>query len=190
METTDNVQSMFTMDKDRFLENLERLDNLAVPAGDLKDGLNRPAALGSAGLRTLGIGIVVILAGAIAVGAGALESSNRTLFSVLIALAFVGGIQMLVEGARRRKAAQEVRAEADALMRDLEGDSGFLWRFETMLVDWDGDLPPEVSATLPAICKGSREADLDVTHYGLRAYWYWTAALHDRMRAAKRVMGW
>jgi hypothetical protein len=176
---------MFAMDRERFLQMLEKLEGLDVGPGEWKSMLNEPAALDDAGRSSLLLGTGFISAGA---AIGLLKTSSY--MSVLGVFSVCAGLFLLARGCICYFRSARRRASALDAARRLEGEDGYLWRFERFLEDWEGDLPDPVRATLPVTCQASKDHRLSASHHDLRAYWYWVEALQGRMDESRRYLDW
>lgn len=66
-------------------------------------------------------------------------------------------------------------------MQTLEGDQGFLWRFEHLMEDWGLDLEKSDRETLAPICLASKNLSL-ADEGKLSNYWKWILLLEGRLR--------
>ena len=184
MEAASNVTTLFSMDEKRMSEYAFRLQKMDGEAERLRDLLNSPAALESAGLRWMFLGLV-ILASVVAGGVALSGEYKNTWF--LVACAGSVGIWVISRGGREWLIGRDIRRRARKAQRRLEGRDGFLWSFETALTGWDNDLPEPVAESLRETCQASKDGALADNQYGLRAYWYWVSALNGRIGRLREV---
>jgi hypothetical protein len=188
-----NVQHFFSMDRARFETFLAQLHSLDKPASYLLSELNirlsKPDRSASC-LRT-GAALLVLSIAALAISVRyGTSGSLSILLNIIFVVGAGAGLRRIYRGVRQRRQYGRMRAEALAMQQTLEGDDGFLWRFEPMLQDWDHDLPPEVRESLPATCLASKAGNLGDSLEQLRTYWYWASACEGRMSVAKAEMRW
>ena len=188
-----NIQHLFNMDKERFLEHRERLRAVKPSAEYHRAELNSDAADLARGRIRLSWAAVLAALALISMSLAGQDDVSAfwgTLFAITFAMAGSLCLVFLFNGVRRRSWAKGI-LEAAATARDaLEGEDGFLWRFEPFLQDWDHHLPREVRETLLPVCEGSKDGGLPNDRDALRIYWYWAAACEGRMNVAKAEMRW
>lgn len=187
MKTTDNVQRMFSMDEEQFMKLHSRLGQVVGDPDQLLAALNTPDAKEDSGSTSLVAGTIVALVST--VGVFFVSVQGGWISAGLIATAVIGAL-FAINGLRMSLSAFRIISKAVQSRNDLESDDGFLWRFENMLLDWDGDLDAGVSVTLATCCLSSRKQSFANSRYSLRAYWFWVSALQGRMEDAASMNGW
>lgn len=188
-----NIQHVFSMDRERFVGFLGNLQGLSVPAAyllselklriDVRDEaraqLRRGALTIASSLLPLYLAVVVVD-----------QPVGQALWALLCAVALGVGIGGISQGIARLMYERDAIRTAVAAQAELEGEDGFLWRFEQFLQDWDQNLPATVRNTLPEICRASKNGTLGQSLDDLRTYWYWANACERRMNVAKAEMRW
>jgi len=189
----ENVKHLFSMDQERFVRFLDRLQSIAPSASDLISTIN--IRIDQSGLATqhLSTGSALVVAAMISLALTFVFHGQpvvQALFTVLFAASAAAGARRLLHGFGIRSRERELRELALSTRRALEGDDGFLWRFEPFLQDWDRNLPGVVRDTLPVVCQASKQGALGDGLEDLRVYWYWAAACERRMNVDKAEMRW
>lgn len=188
-----NIQHVFSMDRERFVRFLGNLQGLSVRAAyllselklriDVRDEaraqLRRGALTIASSLLPLCLAVVVVD-----------QPVGQALWALLCAVALGVGIGGISQGIARLMYERDAIRTAVAAQAELEGEDGFLWRFEQFLQDWDQNLPATVRNTLPELCRASKNGTLGQSLDDLRTYWYWANACERRMNVAKAEMRW
>lgn len=168
------------MEETAFVAHRDALEGFPVEPSLLYVMLRHKSSDLPVGRRLVAFGLIVagfeILTAALCWYYGMTEVAS--VFLVLTA----AGIAVAVLGYRRTMTAQKIlRRSADA-QRELEGEDGFLWRFETILLGLD-ELPAEEEAeTLEETCRHSRSRIPGSTRDSLQHYWYWVSRLKPALR--------
>jgi len=182
-----NVLGMFSMDTREFRDRVNHLTNGAgIAAPEVhRFCLNQKAALDTQGKTTVLIGcVVLVIVWALWVWLSGDTPSLWGLPASFVILGFIGyGLSKVYTSRRIRFAALE-----DIIK--LEGDDGFLWRFEQFLTDWDESLPEPVRQSLPVTCRASKDKSIQtrLDQPALRAYWFWVSQLKGRMEVALETL--
>jgi len=188
-----NIQHVFSMDEDRFVSFLGNIQGLSDPAAyllselklriDVRDDVRSQLRRGA---LTIGCSLLPLYLAFVVVD----EPVGQALWVLLFAVALALGLGGISQGVARLMYEQDAIKKAALAQAELEGDEGFLWRFEQLLQDWDQNLPAAVRETLPGLCRASKDGVLGHSIEDLRAYWYWVNRCEARMKVAKAEMRW
>jgi hypothetical protein len=188
-----NIQHVFSMDEEPFVGFLGQLQALSMPAAYLLSELNLRIEARDAVRAQLRRGAVTIASSLVALYAAVMvvdQAVGQALWALLFAVTLALGVGGFSQGIARMTYEREAIKKAAAAQAQLEGEEGFLWRFEPLLQDWDQNQAPAVRETLPEICRASKNGTLGQSLDVLRAYWYWAARCEARMKVAKAEMRW
>ena len=158
------VKHMFNMDKERFLEYRDRLREVEPSAEQHRAKLVSDRVDLSRSTWLLGWGAILAVwavASMVLAGQDDLTPFWGQAFAIMFALSGSVSAGLLFNGGRRRQWARSIINNAFEARDVLEGEEGFIWRFEPFLQDWDHNLPPAVRDTLSGVCEASKKGVLE-----------------------------
>ena len=181
------------MDQERFVGFLANLQALSARPSYLLSELNLRMDVRDEARSQLRRG-ALILTGSVTSLYLALavidQPVGQALWGLLFTVALAIGLGGVSDGVARITYERDAIRKARVAQAELEGQDGFLWRFEQFLQDWDHHLPAAVRDTLPGICRASKNGTLGESLEDLRTYWYWVNACEGRMYVARAEMRW
>jgi hypothetical protein len=181
------------MDRERFVGFLANLQALSARPSYLLSELNLRMDVRDEARSQLRRGTLTLVSSLLPLYLAVMvadEPVGQALWGLLFTVALAIGLGGVSDGVARITYERDAIKKAATMQAELEGEEGFLWRFEPFLQDWDKNLPPSVRETLPGVCRASKRRELGTSLEELRTYWYWANACEGRMNVTRAEMRW